>query len=174
LRYASPGEEGQEGQCHGAESLTQGDQAAQTDGTVREPAASHLGAGRAQDVGQTENAPTAFTGAWRRALSAGMARQIARSSRGLTGQQRNAPVMLAGCLDGHTEAVMKANGFGIGLLAPLVRDGLLAIADELTALDRLAQCSYAYFLRSRPATGWRGWSAPVTGPAGRPGRLPPF
>jgi hypothetical protein len=25
-----------------------------------------------------------------------------------------------------------------------------------------------------PATGWRGWSAPVTGHAGRPGSLPPW
>jgi hypothetical protein len=32
--------------------------------------------------------------------------------------------MLAGSPDGYTEAAMKANGFGIGLLATLVRSGL--------------------------------------------------
>jgi hypothetical protein len=43
---------------------------------------------------------------------------------GLTGKQRAALDLLAGCPDGCTEAAMKANGFGIGLLATLIRAGL--------------------------------------------------
>jgi hypothetical protein len=45
-------------------------------------------------------------------------------NRGLTGKQRAALDLLAGCPDGCTEAAMKANGFGIGLLATLIRAGL--------------------------------------------------
>jgi hypothetical protein len=44
--------------------------------------------------------------------------------RGITGKQRSALVMLAGCPGGCTEAAMKASGFGIGLLATLIRAGL--------------------------------------------------
>jgi hypothetical protein len=43
---------------------------------------------------------------------------------GLTGKQLAALDLLAACPDGCTEAAMKANGFGIGLLATLVRAGL--------------------------------------------------
>jgi hypothetical protein len=43
---------------------------------------------------------------------------------GLTGKQLAALNLLAACPDGCTEAAMKANGFGIGLLATLVRAGL--------------------------------------------------
>src|ERR1700675_4176249 len=42
---------------------------------------------------------------------------------GLTGKQL-AALNLAACPNGCTEAAMKANGFGIGLLATLVRAGL--------------------------------------------------
>ena len=45
-------------------------------------------------------------------------------NRCLTGKQRAAFDLLAACPDGCTEAAMKANGFGIGLLATLVRAGL--------------------------------------------------
>ena len=43
---------------------------------------------------------------------------------GLTGKQLAALNLLAACPNGCTEAAMKANGFGIGLLATLVRAGL--------------------------------------------------
>jgi hypothetical protein len=43
---------------------------------------------------------------------------------GLTGEQISALEMLAGCPDGCTEAVLKANGFTIGLLGKLIRAGL--------------------------------------------------
>jgi hypothetical protein len=43
---------------------------------------------------------------------------------GLTGKQLAALDLLAACPDGCTEAAMKANGFGIGLLAMPVRAGL--------------------------------------------------
>jgi hypothetical protein len=43
---------------------------------------------------------------------------------GLTGKQLAALTLLAACPNGCTEAAMKANGFGIGLMATLVRAGL--------------------------------------------------
>jgi hypothetical protein len=43
---------------------------------------------------------------------------------GLTGKQLAALNLLAACPDGCTEAALKANGFGIGLMATLVRAGL--------------------------------------------------
>ena len=43
---------------------------------------------------------------------------------GLTGKQLAALNLLATCPNGCTEAAMKANGFGIGLLVTLVRAGL--------------------------------------------------
>jgi hypothetical protein len=45
-------------------------------------------------------------------------------NQGLTGKQLAALELLAACPDGCTEAAMKANGFGIGLLATLVHAGL--------------------------------------------------
>jgi hypothetical protein len=45
-------------------------------------------------------------------------------NRGLTGEQISALEMLAGCPDGCPEAVLKANGFTIGLLGKLIRAGL--------------------------------------------------
>jgi hypothetical protein len=43
---------------------------------------------------------------------------------GLTGKQLAALNLLAASPNGCTEAAMKANGFGIGLMATLVRAGL--------------------------------------------------
>jgi hypothetical protein len=45
-------------------------------------------------------------------------------SRGLTGAQISMLEMLAGCPDGCSEAVLKANGFTIGSLGKLIRAGL--------------------------------------------------
>jgi phage tail protein X len=44
--------------------------------------------------------------------------------RGLTGEQIRALEMLAGHPDGCTQAVLKANGFTIGLLGKVIRAGL--------------------------------------------------
>jgi hypothetical protein len=49
---------------------------------------------------------------------------MSAQNRGLTGEQISALEMLAGCPDGCTEAVLKANGFTIGLLGKLIRAGL--------------------------------------------------
>jgi hypothetical protein len=51
---------------------------------------------------------------------------------GLTGKQLAALDLLAACPNGCTEAALKANGFGIGLLATLVRAGL-AVASQRTS-----------------------------------------
>jgi hypothetical protein len=45
-------------------------------------------------------------------------------NRGLTGAQISMLEMLAGCPDGCSEAVLKANGFTIGSLGKLIRAGL--------------------------------------------------
>jgi hypothetical protein len=48
---------------------------------------------------------------------------MTEQNRGLTGKQISALELLAGCPDGCTEAVLKANGFTIGLLGKLIRAG---------------------------------------------------
>jgi phage tail protein X len=49
---------------------------------------------------------------------------VTAQNRGLTGEQISMLEMLAGCPDGCSEAVLKANGFTIGSLGKLIRAGL--------------------------------------------------
>jgi hypothetical protein len=50
----------------------------------------------------------------------------------LTGDQRRALDMLAGSHHGCTEAILRANGFSVGLLADLLRIGLAKAEAEKT------------------------------------------
>jgi hypothetical protein len=60
---------------------------------------------------------------------------------GLTGKQISALEMLAGCPDGCPEAVLKANGFTIGLLGKLIRAGLATATPGIVeAGGRTAWC----------------------------------
>jgi hypothetical protein len=71
--------------------------------------------------------------------------------RGLTGEQIRALEMLAGYPDGCTQAVLKANGFTIGLLGKLIRAGLATATPRIVeaAAGRSAWCD----LRSRGRGG---------------------
>jgi hypothetical protein len=52
--------------------------------------------------------------------------------RNLTSTRRRALDMLAGSHHGCTEAVLRANGFSVGLLAELLRTGLARAQPEMT------------------------------------------
>jgi hypothetical protein len=61
-------------------------------------------------------------------------------NRGLTGKQHAALDLLAACPNGCTEAAMKANGFGIGLLATLVRAGLAVMTPGVVQAGSRTLC----------------------------------
>jgi hypothetical protein len=69
--------------------------------------------------------------------------------RGLTGDQRSALVMLAGCPDGCSEAIMIGRGFPLDLLAGLIGAGL-AVGVRVFSRRGLLGGAWARLCR-----GWR-------------------
>jgi hypothetical protein len=61
-----------------------------------------------------------------------MTRSKAGPDHDLTDEQRRALDMLAGSHHGCTEAILRANGFSVGLLADLLRTGLARAESEMT------------------------------------------
>ena len=61
-----------------------------------------------------------------------MTQSEAAAGSDLTGEQRRALDMLAGSHHGCTEAVLRAHGFSVGLLAGLIRNGLAKAEAEMT------------------------------------------
>jgi hypothetical protein len=61
-----------------------------------------------------------------------MTRSKAPPDHDLTDDERRALDMLSGSHHGCTEAILRANGFSVGLLADLLRTGLAKAEPELT------------------------------------------
>jgi hypothetical protein len=90
---------------------------------------------------------------------------MTEQNRGLTGQQIRALEMLAGCPDGCSEAVLKANGFTIGLLGKLIRAGLATATPGIVEAGDARRGETGDHGEGadndRPMTLWIGWLRPV-------------
>jgi predicted component of type VI protein secretion system len=105
-------------------------QASQTARQVHPPKADALASTRRESTMQAPARISASRAAARDMLAA--ARILEAMGRDLTDDERRALDMLAGSQHGCTEAILRANGFGVGLLADLMRTGLAKAEAETT------------------------------------------